>query len=130
MRYEVSRESIEGNLQEAEDMIRTMNVQSGLILVFQTRTGKERALRYPLIKDPQRDSEDAVRKIAEDGAVKFIAISLYLDEGLENEYFKALNTAAVRYKLQYLDFLSETYDEEGDITLSYRIGLTAMQGLF
>ena len=83
MRYDVNRENIDANVLEAEEVIRAMNAEKGMVFVFQTHAGKERAFRCALSGDPDRDCEDAARKIKEDGAERFIAIALRLPEDLE-----------------------------------------------
>lgn len=129
MRYEVNRENIDANVLEAEEVIRAMNAEKGMVFVFQTHAGKERAFRCALSGDPDRDCEDAARKIKEDGAERFIAIALRLPEDLEYEYFKALNTAASRYRLKYIDLLTKTDDEDGEFIMSYRQGMSGLKSM-
>ena len=129
MRYEVNRENIDANVLEAEEVIRAMNAEKGMVFVFQTHAGKERAFRCALSGDPDRDCEDAARKIKEDGAERFIAIALRLPEDLEYEYFKALNTAASRYRLKYIDLLTKTDDEDGEFIMSYRQGMSGLKSI-
>ncbi|MBR6404700.1 MAG: hypothetical protein IKS18_00720 [Lachnospiraceae bacterium] len=129
MRYDVNRENIDANVLEAEEVIRAMNAEKGMVFVFQTHAGKERAFRCALSGDPDRDCEDAARKIKEDGAERFIAIALRLPEDLEYEYFKALNTAASRYRLKYIDLLTKTDDEDGEFIMSYRQGMSGLKSM-
>ena len=129
MRYDVNRENIDANVLEAEEVIRAMNAEKGMVFVFQTHAGKERAFRCALSGDPDRDCEDAARKIKEDGAERFIAIALRLPEDLEYEYFKALNTAASRYRLKYIDLLTKTDDEDGEFIMSYPQGMSGLKSM-
>ena len=127
MIYEKRSDFIESNVEEAEEMLSSIKSFSGMLLVYMTRAGKERSARFELSGKISSDCRGLIKNIVTDGAVRFIAIGIRLPERLEYDYFKGLMKEAAYFRIDFLDYLVETRDEDGEFVMSYKEGIAEMK---